>query len=121
MPVITVLTLVLVAAGAALAWRHYWRDAVPEVAPRGSLLTRAARGDLYQDDVNEGLFMRPGIHLTRSLVFADARGVDGAFGGLAALIGGPRRRAAPAAERLRPLLCPDDAHRRRRRPRCPVG
>ena len=32
--------------------------------------------------------MRPGIHLTRSLVFADARGVDGAVGGLAALIGG---------------------------------
>ncbi|MFQ6172334.1 NADH-quinone oxidoreductase subunit L [Oryzobacter sp. R7] len=83
-----VLTLVLVAAGAGLAWMRYGRDDVPEVAPRGSVLTRAARVDLYQDAVNEGLFMRPGIHLTRGLVFADARGIDGAAGGLAALVGG---------------------------------
>jgi NADH-quinone oxidoreductase subunit L len=32
--------------------------------------------------------MRPGIHLTRSLVFADGEGVDGAAGGLAAFVGG---------------------------------
>ena len=31
------------------------------------------------------------------------------------------RPTAPAAERLRPLLRPDDARRRRRRPRCPGG
>ena len=86
--VIMVLTLVLVAIGAFYAWRMYGADIVPEVAPKGSSLTRAARVDLYQDAVNEGLFMRPGIHLTRGLVFADARGVDGAVGGLAALIGG---------------------------------
>ena len=86
--VIMVSTLVLVVIGAFIAWRRYGADVVPEVAPRGSALTRAARVDLYQDAVNEGLFMRPGIHLTRGLVFADARGVDGAVGGLAALIGG---------------------------------
>ena len=90
MPVwlIMVLTLALVIAGMVFAWRRYAADVVPEVAPKGSALTRAARQDLYQDAVNEGLFMRPGIHLTRGLVFADARGVDGAVGGLAALIGG---------------------------------
>ena len=55
---------------------------------QGTVLTRAARQDLYQDAVNEGLFMRPGIHLTRGLVFVDARGIDGATGGLAALVGG---------------------------------
>ena len=87
-PLLIALTLVLVAAGAGLAWMRYARDLVPEVAPRGSVLTRAARQDLYQDAVNEGLFMRPGIHLTRGLVFADARGVDGAVGGLAAFVGG---------------------------------
>ena len=87
-PILTVLTLVLIAGGAAYAWYLYWREAVPEVAPAGSLLTRAARQDLYQDAINEGLFMRPGIHLTRALVFTDAKGVDGAAGGLAALIGG---------------------------------
>ena len=82
------LTLVLVAIGAWIAWARYARDDVPEVAPRGSALTRAARVDLYQDAVNEGLFMRPGIHLTRALVFVDAKGVDGAVGGTAALVGG---------------------------------
>jgi NADH-quinone oxidoreductase subunit L len=90
MPVwlIMTLTLLLVLGGAAYAFSRYVRDLVPEVAPAGSALTRAARQDLYQDAVNEGLFMRPGIHLTRGLVFADARGVDGAVGGLAAVVGG---------------------------------
>ncbi len=86
------LTLVLVAGGIALAWMRYWRDEVPQVQPAGSLVTKAARRDLYQDDVNEGVFMRPGLHLTRSLVFADNRGVDGAVGGLAALVGGTSSR-----------------------------
>ena len=87
-----VLTLLLVAAGAAFAWLRYWRDDVPVSAPTGSLATQAARRDLYQDQVNEALLMRPGIHLTRSLVFVDSRGVDGAAGGLAALIGGASSR-----------------------------
>jgi NADH-quinone oxidoreductase subunit L len=91
-PAITVLTLLLIAAGVALAWLRYWRDAVPQVQPVGSMLTRAARRDLYQDDVNEGVFMRPGVHLTRALVFADNRGVDGAVGGLAAMVGGTSSR-----------------------------
>ena len=91
-PVIMGLTLLLVAGGVALAWMRYWRDAVPQTAPAGSLVTQAARRDLYQDEVNEGVFMRPGIHLTRSLVFADNRGVDGAVGGMAALVGGTSSR-----------------------------
>jgi NADH-quinone oxidoreductase subunit L len=82
------LTLVLVAVGAFLAWRQYWQAEVPQTAPRGSWLTRAARRDLYQDDTNEAVFMRPGQYLTRFLVFADTRGVDGAVGGVAALVGG---------------------------------
>jgi NADH-quinone oxidoreductase subunit L len=85
-------TLLVVAAGVALAWMRYWRDTVPTTAPVGSLLTRAARADLYQDQVNEGVFMRPGIHLTRALVFLDKRGIDGAVGGLAALVGGASSR-----------------------------
>jgi NADH-quinone oxidoreductase subunit L len=85
---IVVLTLSLVAVGALYAWARYARDLVPEVAPAGSTITRAARQDLYQDALNEGLFMRPGIHLTRGLVFVDARGIDGATGGLAAMVGG---------------------------------
>jgi NADH-quinone oxidoreductase subunit L len=85
---LTVLTVVLVVAGAGLAWSMYLRQEVPVSAPRGSWLTRAARVDLYQDALNESLLMRPGQYLTRSLVYADNRGIDGAVNGLAALIGG---------------------------------
>jgi NADH-quinone oxidoreductase subunit L len=91
-PVLTTLTLLVVVAGLGLAWMRYWRDEVPVVAPVGSLLTRAARRDLYQDDVNEGVLMRPGLHLTRALVFFDNKGVDGAVGSLAALVGGSSAR-----------------------------
>ncbi|CCH80322.1 NADH-quinone oxidoreductase subunit L [Nostocoides japonicum T1-X7] len=86
------LTLVLVIVGIALAYVRYVREAVPVAPPKGSLLTQAARVDLYQDAVNEGLFMRPGIHLTRGLVFTDRKGVDGAVGGLAAFVGGASSR-----------------------------
>jgi NADH-quinone oxidoreductase subunit L len=90
--VITVLTLALVLGGVWFAWSRYGARAVPRTAPEASLLTRAARQDLYQDAVNEGLFMRPGIHVMRSLVFTDNKGVDGAARGLAALIGGSSSR-----------------------------
>ena len=60
--------------------------------PVGSPLTQAARKDLYQDDINEAIFARPGVHLTRALVYADNKGVDGAVGGAAALIGGSSSR-----------------------------
>ena len=86
--VLLTLTLVLVVAGVGLAWSMYLRSRVPVLAPVGSVLTRAARQDLYQDTVNEAVLMRPGQYLTRSLVYVDNRGVDGAVNGLAALIGG---------------------------------
>jgi NADH-quinone oxidoreductase subunit L len=91
-PVLMTLTLLVVAAGLGLAWMRYWREEVPVVAPVGSPLTRAARVDLYQDAVNEAVLMRPGLHLTRALVFFDNKGVDGAVGSLAALIGGSSSR-----------------------------
>jgi len=87
-PVITTVALLLVACGIALAYAMYLRQRVPVTAPAGSWLTKAARQDLYQDTVNEALFMRPGQYLTRSLVYVDNRGIDGAVNGLAALIGG---------------------------------
>ncbi len=77
-PVITTLTLLLVAAGVALAYWMYWRHDVPEEAPPPSLLALAARNDMFQDSVNRGVFQIPGTHLTRTLVYADAALVDGA-------------------------------------------
>ncbi len=87
-PVITGLTIALVAVGTFLAWRQYAAVEVAPVAPRGSLATRAARRDLFQDDVNEAVLMRPGQYTTRSLVYVDNRGIDGAVGGLAGFVGG---------------------------------
>jgi NADH-quinone oxidoreductase subunit L len=82
------ITLAVVAVGVAWAWLVYGREPVPVVPPVGSLLTRAARADLYGDAVNEAVFMRPGQYLTRTLVYVDSKGIDGAVNGVAAGIGG---------------------------------
>ncbi|NLF05353.1 MAG: NADH-quinone oxidoreductase subunit L, partial [Actinomycetales bacterium] len=82
-PVIMASTLVLVALGLFLAWRQYAASTVPTVAPAASVLTRAARRDLYQDEVNDALLVEPGAYLTRSLVYGDRQVVDGAVVGVA--------------------------------------
>lgn len=86
-PILIALTLIVVVLGAGLAWRQYGANQVPVVAPVGSLLTQAARRDLFQDEFNEAVFMEPGQHLTRTLVFADKKAVDGGFMGIAGLMG----------------------------------
>jgi len=80
--VLIALTLVLVVAGAVLAWRRYAISTVPVIPPIGAPLTRAARVDLYQDAVNDALLVEPGQHLTRSLVYADKAVVDGGAVGI---------------------------------------
>ncbi|NEW37408.1 NADH-quinone oxidoreductase subunit L [Nocardia cyriacigeorgica] len=88
-PVITALALLVVAAGVGVAYQQYARRPIPETAPEQvSALTVAARKDLYGDAVNEAGLMRPGQHLTRSLVFVDNRGIDGLVNSTAAIIGG---------------------------------
>jgi NADH-quinone oxidoreductase subunit L len=90
--VTTALTLAVVLGGVAVAYRQYALREVPTEAPAGSILTLAARRDLYGDALNEAALMRPGQHLTRSLVFVDGKGVDGIANGFAALIGGTSAR-----------------------------
>jgi len=82
----TSLALAVIAAG--IAWAMYGRVPVPETAPRGNLVTVAARKDLYGDAFNESVLMRPGQWLTRLSVYFDSRGIDGLVNSLAALIGG---------------------------------
>jgi NADH-quinone oxidoreductase subunit L len=53
-----------------------------------SVVTTAARRNLYADAFNEAVLMRPGQWLTSALVFFDNRGVDGGVNGLAAAFGG---------------------------------
>jgi NADH-quinone oxidoreductase subunit L len=83
-----VIALVLALIAAAIAWAVYGRVPVPETAPRGDLVTVAARKDLYGDAFNESVLMRPGQWLTRLSVYFDSRGIDGLVNSLAALIGG---------------------------------
>ncbi|MGW2628120.1 NADH-quinone oxidoreductase subunit L [Streptomyces chattanoogensis] len=85
---VTAATMVVLVLGAGLAWAMYGRRPVPATAPRGSLLTRAARRDLLQDDFNHVVLVRGGEHLTRTLVYLDHSLVDGAVNGTAASMGG---------------------------------
>jgi NADH-quinone oxidoreductase subunit L len=85
---IMTLTIVLMVIGVGLAWRQYAVAPVPVTSPRAGALTRAARRDLYQDDVNEAVLMRPGQYLTRSLVYGDRQVVDGTATGLAKAVAG---------------------------------
>jgi NADH-quinone oxidoreductase subunit L len=85
--VTTTITLAVVAAGIAVAYRMYAARPVPVEAPAGGALIVAARRDLYGDAFNENTLMRPGARLMHGLVVVDDRGIDGAVTGLAAAIG----------------------------------
>jgi NADH-quinone oxidoreductase subunit L len=84
---ITILAIALTLAGAGLAWALFSGGTAKQEQPAGALVT-AARRNLYTDAFNEAVFEKPGIYLTRFLVFLDNRGIDGAVNGLAAAIGG---------------------------------
>jgi NADH-quinone oxidoreductase subunit L len=85
----TTVALTVVAVGIAVAYRMYGgKVAIPRVAPaQVSVLTTAARADLYGDAFNEEVFMRPGAQLTDALVEVDDAGLDGSVNALAALVG----------------------------------
>jgi NADH-quinone oxidoreductase subunit L len=84
---ITALATVLTIAGAGLAWALFRNGTAKVEQPAGVVVT-AARRNLYTDAINEAVFERPGIYLTRALVFLDNKGIDGAVNGLAAAVGG---------------------------------
>ncbi len=87
--VVSVLTVVISALGAGIAFLLFGRGEQPVTRPqRVSFPVRAARADLYGNHLNEALISRPGVWLTRFLVFVDNRGVDGLVNGIAAGLGG---------------------------------
>jgi NADH-quinone oxidoreductase subunit L len=80
--VISILAVIVVAIGVALAWFLVGRREVPLTAPTDvSFVTRAARADLYGDAINDGLVVRPGRRAVRGLVGMDSHGVDGVLTG----------------------------------------
>jgi NADH-quinone oxidoreductase subunit L len=87
--VLSIITILVVVLGAAGAYVAFGTRPVPSVQPVGvSPITTAARRNLYADAFNESVLMRPGQWLTRALVYFDNRGVDGVVTGLAAGFGG---------------------------------
>ena len=85
---ITILVVIMGIGGALVATRE-----VPAVQPMGvSVVTTAARNNLYADALNESVLMRPGQWLTRTLVYFDNRGVDGVVNGVGAGLGGASSR-----------------------------
>ncbi len=80
--VLTLIVLLTVAAGIAVAWFTVGRNAVPRVAPaKVSFVTRAARADLYGDALNEELLMRPGATMVDAMAAFDDDVIDGAVDG----------------------------------------
>jgi NADH-quinone oxidoreductase subunit L len=86
---VSAVALAVVAVGVVVAYRMYGgKVEIPSVAPvQVSVLTTAARNDLYGDAFNEEVFMRSGAELTDALVEVDNAGVDGSVNALAALVG----------------------------------
>jgi NADH-quinone oxidoreductase subunit L len=83
----TIVTLGIVFVGIGVAILLYGLREVPDTAPADvSVLTTAARKDLYGDAFNEEVFMRPGAQLTHALVEFDDEAVDGSVNALAALV-----------------------------------
>ena len=84
---LTLITVGVSVAGAALAWLLFRQGTALQEQPAGPVVM-AARSNLYFDAFNEAVFEKPGRWLTRALVWLDNRGVDGLVNGLAALVGG---------------------------------
>ncbi|HEX3932991.1 MAG TPA: NADH-quinone oxidoreductase subunit L [Nocardioides sp.] len=83
------IVVVIVAVGVAAAWYFVGRTEVPREAPAEvSSLTRAARNELYGNEVNDVLVVRPGGRLVTGLTLFDDHAVDGVVEGTALGVGG---------------------------------
>ena len=75
--VVSVMTLSVVIIGVSIAVFKYRGDQLAIAPTKVSLLTKAARRDLFQDDLNEVVLMRPGQSLVRNLLNLDYLIIDG--------------------------------------------
>jgi NADH-quinone oxidoreductase subunit L len=79
---VSVIVVLVVAAGVGLAWVLVGRRPVPAVAPeKVAWPVTVARHDLYGDEINDTLVVRPAGQLTRGLVTGDKYVVDGLLTG----------------------------------------
>jgi NADH-quinone oxidoreductase subunit L len=87
--VISVIAVLVVAVGVAVAWMLFGRREVPREAPvKVSAFTRAGRSELYGDAFNDEFIIGPGKEFTDGLVAFDRGAVDGGFVGTGAVLAG---------------------------------
>ncbi len=87
--VISLLALVVVAVGVAIAWFFVGQREVPREAPQDvPPIVTIARRDLYGDAINDSLVVGPGRALAHGLATLDKVGVDGAVEGGAWTVAG---------------------------------
>jgi NADH-quinone oxidoreductase subunit L len=86
--VTTLLTLEVALSGVALAWFLVGRRDVPRTAPQDvSFVTRAAREELYGNQVNDALVVNPGRRTVTGVLAVDRHAVDGTLTGGPVAIG----------------------------------
>jgi NADH-quinone oxidoreductase subunit L len=85
--VIISMSIGVVLIGAVIAILMYQRRPVPVEPPHGSWLTRAARDELYGNQVNDVLVVEPSLQLATATTWFDTKAVDGFVGWLASFTG----------------------------------
>ncbi|MEI7561513.1 MAG: NADH-quinone oxidoreductase subunit L [Actinomycetes bacterium] len=75
--VVSAMAVFAVLIGVSIAIAKYRGELQSEAPTKVNALTRAARRDLFQDDFNETVFMRPGQGLIKSLLNIDYIVIDG--------------------------------------------
>jgi NADH-quinone oxidoreductase subunit L len=88
--VLTLVITLVVALGVVAAVLFYRREPIAAEMPADSsvsIFARAGRHELYGNEINDAVVVRPTRHLTRFLVWFDGRGVDGFVTGIADRLG----------------------------------
>jgi NADH-quinone oxidoreductase subunit L len=88
--VLTLVITAVVAVGVVAAVAFYQREPIAGETPADSsvsLFARAGRHELYGNELNDALVVRPTTHLTRLLVWFDGKGIDGFVTGTADRLG----------------------------------
>ena len=83
--IVSLMTLAAVIIGLSVALLKYRGEQLAQAPEKVSVLTSTARRDLFQDDFNEIVFMRPGQSLVRGLLNLDYILIDGLVRAVAAV------------------------------------
>jgi NADH-quinone oxidoreductase subunit L len=87
--VLSLIAVLVVAVGVAVAWMIFGRSDVPRTAPtKVSVFTTAGRNELYGDAFNDAIIVGPGKRFNEGLAAFDSGVVDGGSMGTAFAIGG---------------------------------